>query len=259
MSVLRPALTNLLLKVLLEQRAVNLYGAPFSGRARLLKDVQELPNAKIYQFVFINMQDFAGCEYQTFLDNLTNQLSLTWKKNELMMPHTFQNVVRAGLAIGQKIIFLFHHFDILLDNNSHHFPNDFFNDLNSLKNSYPNFSCCCVTQKPHNLSFLKIKESSRIFAMDLYPIDTQFHPLTQQDIRNELARLEYHEEDSERLAYYIHQNTRAPMQLFLALTSIRHLKVPFEERIQAIERFRKTKYPQSSFLTCLFLRMAWKQ
>jgi hypothetical protein len=238
MAVLRPHLTDLVWKDLLRERAVNLYGAPFTGRMRLLEDLLKHPDAPSYKIILIDIKNCLPKDYQSFLDEITNLLEMA----HIVTPHTFQNIVVHGLVQHTQIIFLWNHFDAIFDHDQHHFPMEFFNDLNSLKN-YSNFYHCCVTEKPHDQSRFKAVDGkeSKMSWLHLFPRDTADDKISLIETRTELKRLGYTKADKEKVAIYIQQDA-APMQLFMALQNKMHLKLPFAALITTMEQFRKTKY-----------------
>lgn len=174
---LRKFFTHTVYERLKSGASLNLVGAKFTGRQRLLEDLQILASQEGILALVIDMNAWKH-NYQGFTKHIKVQLLQAYTQvtgatapNTLLdhsplalLPETDSPIVEYLTTIfaplaqqQQQVILLLNNFDVLLDNPQQRFPKDFFDDLNALRNQ-TGISLCCVTQRPHLQSYVHYKD-----------------------------------------------------------------------------------------------------
>lgn len=205
-NCLRPAFTQIVYEKLKRGDSLNVIGGKGMGRSRLLNDVATAAFEEGIFTMRVNLSAYKF-NYQGFLDEVNRQqfnrieqpkqvLELNAGDENGLIP--FAASLSPTISNGQRQVFLlFDDFDRILDNRQQHFPQQFFDDLNALKNQ-ANVSICCITEKAHNLYkvYYKTKEKAledRLSWLDLQLLDLD--PFLLPEIKAEMGRQLQHNEN----------------------------------------------------------------
>jgi hypothetical protein len=140
---LRPTFTARIAKHLANGTSVNLIGKPGQGRGRLLSDLAGLPGDEVL-WLSVSMKTCRG--------SFAGLLSQLWERSGLdgIRPGDLGRLTRRLEDSGRRVVFLFHHFDAILDNPDGDSKYDvrFLDHLNALHNR--GMALVCVTPKPYS-------------------------------------------------------------------------------------------------------------
>lgn len=246
MTALRPEYTELLAKELTKQ-SVNIYGESGQGQWRLLEDLKDLLSKENKLIFLLNMKNYSA-SYQGFITDISGQLKQYFPavKQKAITDFSQFLTVFDECATGQHMVLLLHNYNSLLDNPQLDEAYDiaFFNGLNALRNS--GHRLVCVTVKPHNQSIICFNKQAvgKSSWLDLKPMELFF--LTEQQIKNELSRLEVNliTEWLNLLVNCIQEQTHSYEFLEFVVPRLNlkdHKKLKFEQRLKYWQKeFSKT-------------------
>jgi hypothetical protein len=200
---LRPQFTDNIIKTLQLGTSINLIASSGQGRKRLLEDLNKM-RLENMQILFVDMRNYKE-NYQGFLKECWQQFG---KKGEL--PTDFPELMTLLFEANKHFVFLFYHFDDLLNNAriDPKFDVHFFNHLNSIKDQ-ENVSLLCVTNCPHDQSIIFINQKIHCYSW-LNLEKKRLPKLTYDEIQYELKNrhLPLSMDELSEVAWFVYRNNK---------------------------------------------------
>ncbi len=204
---LRPQFTEDIFKALLHNQSLNPFGPEWTGKKRLLDDLENLAQEKDIIVLRFDLRAYKK-DYYGYLrkaETLIQQHIPAPSIDATRLPPIADQIPNAQLPalstilnypttiLPQKIWLFMDHFDVLLNNEEQVFPFNFFTDLNFIKNQN-RFTLCCTSNVSHKGSTLHFpndpRQVSRTSFLELSPKDIP--DLNYQALHQELSRQLHH-------------------------------------------------------------------
>lgn len=258
---LRPIFTKQIFEQLINDRSLNPFGEKGTGRSRLVKDLKSLARQAEISTLEFNMKSFQF-DYSGFVKEAEMKLIHTQSQPKLLMqgksnapiedlPALSLLMTHHQFTIPKQLIIFLDDFDALLNDTGHVFPKQFFNDLNSLKNT-TNVTLCCITSKSHKTSSIYYDGGKNHSSswLELLPIDIP--SLTRTAIKKTLDQKLVNSENwqkernKERVISIIHEHPKQwDLIEIIANDYIYYANSSYKKRMKKCLKSYKKRHPKS--------------
>lgn len=276
---LRQTFTHTIYNRLKDGASLNLVGEKYTGRQRLLEDIQGLAMQEGIIALVIDVNAWKH-HYSGFVQQVRQEMAHTALKiggealqqqlekantpvplignTQTTKPEYLTTVLAQRKVLQKRLILLLNNFDVLFDNPQQRFPKYFFDDLNALQNQ-TGVSLCCVTLKPHLQSRLYYEDEHGKLENTLSWLNLQTLPsipkLTQAEARTALNKalsqsIQWQEEpQKERFVTALadHRACRAFLEIVCNSFLVELENMPAEIRLeQCYHQYRENYYHRPS-------------
>jgi len=178
-NILRPNFTkNIHQHYIQKGKSVNIFGAKGVGKSRFIEDLKSLIDSDT-NFVSFNMRELRT-NYKKFTKKLKEELGIEGEAD------TIELVLAEFAKKSGKKVLVIDHFEYLFEtNHDRAFNFDFFDQLNSFKNSD---SVSLLILSTHNYKHEQFYKDGELTTSPLDISVEEITPLLQKEIENELKR-----------------------------------------------------------------------
>jgi len=178
-TILRPQFTENIYKYYIQKgKSLNIFGAKGVGKSRFIEDLKSLIDYEI-NFVSLNMRELRT-NYKRFTRKLKDELNIEGEAN------TIELVLAEFAKKSGKKVLVIDHFEYLFEaNHDRAFNFDFFDQLNSFKNSD---SVSLLILSTHNYTHEQFYKDGELTTSPLDISVEEITPLIQKEIEDELKR-----------------------------------------------------------------------